>query len=176
MRKPTKHTAPHLLLRAPTRAIAALLLCLCLCQAGSTRAQAAPRTAAQQLPRFKGKSRADIEMIMSRRTGWQQSKRTPTRTEYVHSDGSYVRIDAYGNIVAKAAEPYTANNAHVHKQSSASKKAVLYDDRGNPTMNKDRSHIGIRNPCDLPAVRGRPHGQGTPKPHGGRATGAHHGH
>jgi RHS repeat-associated protein len=120
------------------------------------------RYAAQDLPKFRGKSRPQIESTMAAQSGWLMTRKTATSTEYKHSDGSYVRIDAYGNV---ANAPYgSANNAHVHKQVG-SNGSCKFNDRGVATTDPNETHIGMKNPKDLPAVRGRPHGLGgAPKP------------
>ena len=73
-----------------------------------------------------------------------------------HPDGSQVRIHPYGN---QQATPYkSGNNAHVHKEDST---GAPLNDRGAPDPNPSNTHIGMPNPQDLPAVRDRPHGEGT---------------
>ena len=141
----------------------------------SLAAPTVARKAAQDLPRFKGKSRIQVEKMMKKQKGWTPTSRSKVSTEYKHPDGSYVRIDAYGNAVATPAQPFTANNAHAHKEdhSQSKKKPVKFDDRGSATKNPDDSHTGMKNPRDFEKVRNRPHGQGTPKPGSGRATGKH---
>ncbi|WP_162256922.1 RHS repeat-associated core domain-containing protein, partial [Noviherbaspirillum sp. Root189] len=120
--------------------------------------QAGCRCSAQDLPAFKGKSRTQIEKTMANESGWTLYKKTETSTDYRHSDGSSVRIDAYGNIRNSAFA--TGNNAHVHKQSGPLSSDTKFDDSGNISSDPDKTHIGIRNPADLPVIRGRPHGLG----------------
>lgn len=116
------------------------------------------KLAAQELSQFKGKSRAQIEEIMDNTPGWTRTNTNPKSTSWTHTDGSYVRVDAYGN--QSAATWPTANNAHVHKQAGPSKTDVKFNDRGIPSTDQGATHIGIKNPPDLPAVRGRQHGLG----------------
>lgn len=59
----------------------------------------------------------------------------------------------YGN---QKQSPYkSANNAHSHKQDPSGNQL---DDNGNISTNPNETHIGGRNPQNLPSVRGRPHG------------------
>ncbi len=76
--------------------------------------------------------------------------------KWVHHDGSQVQLHAYGDQTQKPWK--TANNGHVHKYSPSGDKL---DDMGMPnsSMGKE-THIGIKNPSELPEVRGRPHGAG----------------
>lgn len=74
-----------------------------------------------------------------------------------HVDGSEVQVHAYGDQQLKPWK--TANNGHVHKYSPTGSKL---DDLGIPSTSMGKeTHIGIKNPADLPTVRGRPHGSGT---------------
>ena len=75
---------------------------------------------------------------------------------WTHTDGSEVRVHKYGN--EKQAPYKSANNAHIHKQSP---NGSQLNDRGVPSSNPNETHIGIKNPKDLPTVRKRPHGAGT---------------
>jgi hypothetical protein len=52
----------------------------------------------------------------------------------------------------------SGNNAHIHKQDPCRNQLT---DRGVVSLNKNETHIGIKNPIDLPSVRGRPHGDGS---------------
>jgi hypothetical protein len=70
-----------------------------------------------------------------------------------HSDGSIVKVHKYGN--QKNCGYKSGNNAHIHKVDPSGN---ALDDHGEITKDPNKSHIGIRNPIDLPTVRGRPHG------------------
>ncbi|KOP69370.1 hypothetical protein AMS59_23655 [Lysinibacillus sp. FJAT-14745] len=64
-----------------------------------------------------------------------------------HFDGSEVRIHAYGN---KNSAPYkSVNNAHVHKKDPSKNQL---NDCGVISTNANETHIGTRNPKDLPMV------------------------
>ena len=51
----------------------------------------------------------------------------------------------------------SANNAHVHKQDANGNQI---NDRGITSTDPNATHIGVKNPKDLPQVRNRPHGSG----------------
>jgi len=114
--------------------------------------------AAENLPPMKGLSVANAEEIL-RAHGFvlEHVSNSPGKNQrWKHADGSEVRIHPYGN---QGAAPFrSANNAHIHKESAAGKQLT---DRGSPSTDPSETHIGIRNPPDLPSVRGRPHGAGT---------------
>jgi RHS repeat-associated protein len=114
--------------------------------------------AAGDLPQLKGKNEDEVRAILAD-NGFVQSHvgGNAARNEtWTHTDGSEVRIHPYGN---QNQAPYrSANNAHVHKENPAGQQLT---DRGIPSTNPADTHIGIPNPPDLPAVRGRPHGAGT---------------
>ncbi len=113
--------------------------------------------AAGDLPPLKGKNEEEVRQIL-RDNGFTQDhvSASAARNEtWSHPDGSEVRIHPYGN---QNEAPYrSANNAHVHKESPTGQQLT---DRGIPSTNPAETHVGIRNPPDLPAVRGRPHGAG----------------
>jgi uncharacterized protein (DUF2147 family) len=70
-----------------------------------------------------------------------------------HVDGSVVKIHKYGN--QKICCYKSGNNAHLHKVDPTGN---ALNDHGAVTTDPNQSHIGIRNPIDLPSVRGRKHG------------------
>jgi hypothetical protein len=113
--------------------------------------------AASNLPRFRGKSVKAIEKMLRRR-GFTRTQHSSTGNQtWTHSDGSTVKIHPYGDASTKPWK--TANNGHIHKYDPHGGKL---DDRGisSTSMGKE-THIGIKNPSDLPTVRNRPHGAGT---------------
>jgi RHS repeat-associated protein len=116
------------------------------------------KSAAGSLPQMKGSSVVHAEAIL-RQQGFTQtnvSNSVARNQTWRHPDGSEVRIHPYGN---QAEAPWrSANNAHVHKQSPSGRQLT---DRGIPSTDPSQTHIGIRNPSDLPAIRSRPHGAGT---------------
>ncbi|WP_338849518.1 hypothetical protein V8J88_10840 [Massilia sp. W12] len=65
-------------------------------------------------------------------------------------------VHKYGNVSPSGYK--SGNNAHVHKEDPCGNELA---DKGVPTLNADDMHIGIKNPSNLPTVRGRPHGDGT---------------
>jgi len=113
-------------------------------------------SAAEELPRMKGSSTAQVEKTMQQ-NGFNQAKKTyNSNSTYKHLDGSEVRHHPYGN---QNTGPYkSGNNSHVHKQNPAGQPL---NDRGIVDSNPNNNHIGTRNPADLPQVRNRPHGAGT---------------
>jgi RHS repeat-associated protein len=116
------------------------------------------KSAAENLPQMKGNSVAQNEKILSQ-NGFNQTKVSNSAAKnqtWSHADGSEVRIHPYGN--QNQAPFRSANNAHIHKQAS---NGAQLTDRGIVSTNPAQTHIGIRNPADLPQVRGRPHGAGT---------------
>lgn len=44
---------------------------------------------------------------------------------------------------------------HIHKRDPSKQQL---NDEGKVSADPNKTHIGIRNPANLPAVRGRPHG------------------
>lgn len=87
--------------------------------------------------------------------GFTQVKYNEVNETWRHSDGSEVRIHKYGN---KKDSPYkSANNAHIHKQDLLSNQL---NDMGEISNAPKATHIGIKNPKDLPQKRGRAHGAG----------------
>lgn len=116
-----------------------------------------PKQCSESLPKLKGNSVAHTEKILTK-NGFEQTKVSNSAAKnqtWSHSDGSEVRIHPYGN---QSRAPYkSANNAHVHKQSP---EGAQLDDAGAASTNPNATHIGIRNPKDLPQVRSRPHGDG----------------
>ncbi|MFT4176593.1 MAG: RHS repeat-associated core domain-containing protein, partial [Luteolibacter sp.] len=123
---------------------------------GKTAAQIS-KDAAASLPQLQGKSVIHTEKILTK-DGFQQTKVSNSAAKnqtWSHADGSEVRIHPYGN---QNRAPYkSANNAHVHKQNPS---GAQLNDRGAVSANPNETHIGIKNPKDLPQVRGRPHGDG----------------
>ncbi|WP_260608112.1 RHS repeat-associated core domain-containing protein [Xanthomonas cerealis] len=112
--------------------------------------------AATNLPRLRGKRVSQIEKILQKFGFTRVNPNNNSNRTWRHSDGSEVRVHQHGN---KDPSGYkSGNNAHVHKQN-ASKQQL--NDRGKVRPVGDETHIGIKNPSDLPAVRGRPHGDGS---------------
>nr|WP_320050524.1 RHS repeat-associated core domain-containing protein [uncultured Desulfuromonas sp.] len=125
---------------------------------GANKLTKASKSAAETLPRMKGKPVAKAEKILQKH-GFEQtnvSNSVAKNQTWKHADGSEVRIHPYGN---QNTTPYrSANNAHIHKQTPDGNQL---SDRGIISTNPSDTHIGIRNPKDLPTVRNRPHGAGT---------------
>jgi hypothetical protein len=118
----------------------------------------APRSASESLPRLKGKSEHQVRKILTDAgyTRTHVSNSVARNEKWKHADGSEVRIHPYGN---QNQAPYrSANNAHIHKEDPLGNQL---NDRGWPSIIPADTHIGIRNPSDLPIIRGRPHGAGT---------------
>jgi RHS repeat-associated protein len=114
--------------------------------------------AAANLPQMKGSSVAESEQTLTEHgfTRTHVSNSVARNQTWRHPDGSEVRIHPYGN---QATGVYrSGNNAHIHKESPSGAQLT---DRGIPSNDPAQTHIGIKNPSDLPAVRGRPHGAGT---------------
>jgi RHS repeat-associated protein len=117
-----------------------------------------PSSAAEDLPQMKGMSVAEAEQALAD-NGFQKVKvsNSPGKNQtWRHGDGSEVLVHPYGDETLKPWK--TANNAHVHKIDPLGNKLT---DRGIPSTVPNDTHIGIKNPSDLPQVRGRPHGAGT---------------
>jgi hypothetical protein len=80
-------------------------------------------------------------------------RRSGVNQTHKHADGSEVRVHKYGN---KNTTPHkSGNNAHIHKQDPSGNQL---NDKGHISTNPNETHIGIKNPKDLPAVRNRPNG------------------
>jgi hypothetical protein len=100
----------------------------------------------------KGRGASRVGSILDD-AGFSKTKDNGANVTWKHADGSEVRVRKYGN---KCPCPYkSANNAHVHKEDPAGNQL---SDRGAVSLDPNETHIGIRNPADLPTVRGRPHG------------------
>ncbi len=114
-------------------------------------------SASGQLPSLRGKSVSHVEDILRKNNFVRTNPNNVRNQTWRHADGSKAMIHAYGDQTTKVWK--TANNAHVHKYSPNGGKL---DDFGvpNTSMGKE-THIGIKNPADLPSVAGRPHGTGT---------------
>lgn len=109
-------------------------------------------SAASDLPRVKGRSAPRVGSVLND-AGFAKTKDNGVNETWKHADGSEVRVHKYGN---KCLCPYrSGNNAHVHKEDPAGNQL---NDRGLVSLDPNETHIGIRNPADLPDVRGRPHG------------------
>ena len=112
--------------------------------------------ASTNLPQLRGKSVAFVEKILSRAGFTRTNPSNASNRTWRHSDGSEVRVHQHGNRNPSGYR--SGNNAHVHKQDSAGQQL---NDRGQVRPVGDETHIGIKNPTDLPTVRGRPHGDGS---------------
>lgn len=109
-------------------------------------------SAASDLPRMKGRSVPNVGSLLSN-SGFSKKKNNGVNEAWTHADGSEVRVHKYGN---KCPCPYkSGNNAHVHKEDPIGNQL---SDRGIVSLDPKETHIGIRNPIDLPFVRGRAHG------------------
>lgn len=114
------------------------------------------KTAAEGLPRMKGMGPNQRAKVLAE-SGFSQtkvSKSTAANETWRHNDGSEVRVHRYGNQTTS--EHKSANNAHMHKQDSSGRQLT---DRGTRSNDPNATHIGLPNPSNLPAVRGRPHGE-----------------
>jgi RHS repeat-associated protein len=111
--------------------------------------------AAADLPKLRGKSIPHVEKDL-RKSGFSKVKDNGINQTWKHADGSEVRVHKYGN--QKPSGHKSGNNAHVHKQDPAKNQL---NDQGKITTDPNESHIGVKNPKDLPIVRGRPHGDGS---------------
>lgn len=112
------------------------------------------KNAASNLPQLKGKSIPQVEKTL-KKNDFKKIKDNGINQTWRHADGSEVRVHKYGN--AKEAPYKSANNAHVHKQDPSGNQLT---DRGLISSDPNETHIGIKNPKDLPVVRGRSHGAG----------------
>ena len=120
-------------------------------------------SASGKLPELRGKTVAYVEKLLAK-AGFKKTKvsNSPARNQtWNHADGSEVRVHPYGNekVLMKNGQPTPKSglNAHVHKENPAGHQL---DDKGNISTNLDETHIGIKNPSDLPNIRQRPHGSG----------------
>jgi RHS repeat-associated protein len=120
--------------------------------------------ASSNLPKLRGKSIKQIEKIL-KRNGYVQTKvsNSSARNQtWNHPDGSEVRIHPYGNETTTMRNgnttPKSGLNAHVHKEDSAGNQL---NDRGNISTDPNETHIGVKNPNNLPSIRNRPHGFGS---------------
>jgi RHS repeat-associated protein len=109
-------------------------------------------SAASDLPRMQGKSVPRVGSILTS-AGFVKTKDNGINETWKHTDGSEVRVHKYGNKCPCSYK--SGNNAHIHKEDSVGNQL---NDRGIASSNPNETHIGIRNPSDLPFVRGRPHG------------------
>jgi len=123
-----------------------------------------PHSAAETLPRLQGRSVPAVHADLTK-AGFQQTKvsNSPAKNEtWEHPDGSVVRVHPYGNEKTTMANgdptPKSGLNAHVHKVDPQGNDL---DDSGYPSTDPDETHIGVKNPADLPTVRNRPHGSGS---------------
>ncbi|QIL80520.1 hypothetical protein G7047_11860 [Diaphorobacter sp. HDW4A] len=112
--------------------------------------------AASTLPQLRGKSVAHVEKILAKAGFRRANPNNASNRTWRHADGSEVRVHQHGN--ASPSGYKSGNNAHVHKQDSSGRQL---NDRGKVRPVGDETHIGIKNPSDLPVVRGRPHGDGS---------------
>ncbi len=108
------------------------------------------------LPPLRGKSVSNIEKILQRIGFNRSNPNNQSNRTWRHGDGSEVRVHQHGNAAPSGFK--SGNNAHVHKQSTSGQQL---NDMGIPSTNAAETHIGIKNPSDLPTVRGRPHGDGS---------------
>jgi RHS repeat-associated protein len=109
-------------------------------------------SASSDLPRLKGRSITRAGVMLDS-AGFSKTKDNGVNETWKHSDGSEVRVHKYGN--ERCCRFKSGNNAHVHKEDPSGHQL---DDQGYITLDPNERHIGIRNPVDLPTVRGRPHG------------------
>jgi RHS repeat-associated protein len=109
-------------------------------------------SASSDLPRMKGTSIPRAGRTLNS-AGFSKTKDNGVNETWKHADGSEVRVHKYGNL--NACPHKSGNNAHIHKQDPSNHQL---DDEGKVSTDPNKTHIGIRNPADLPAVRGRPHG------------------
>ena len=122
----------------------------------STKDVAESKSAAEGLPRMKGMGPNQRAKVLAD-SGFSQtkvSKSTAANETWRHNDGSEVRVHPYGNQTTS--QHKSANNAHMHKQDPSGRQL---SDRGSRSNDPNATHIGLPNPSNLPAVRGRPHGQ-----------------
>ncbi len=110
--------------------------------------------AAKDLPKMKGMTQKEISKTLEENGFAKKSSASTTNSTHEHADGSEVRVHPYGN--KKTSAHKSANNAHVHKQDPAGNQL---DDHGNVSSDPNQTHIGTKNPKDLPDKRKRPQGQ-----------------
>ena len=111
--------------------------------------------AAKKLPPMKGMGANQREKVLTD-GGFNKTKTSNSAGKnetWSHADGSEVRVHPYGNV--KAGPHKSGNNAHLHKQDPAGNQL---NDRGVPSADPNATHIGVPNPSNFPAVRGRPSG------------------
>lgn len=139
--------------------LAALLLLASPAGADSKKSKgtAHKANAAANLPPLKGQSVAPIEKTLLAHgfTKTKTSNSAAKNQTWRHRDGSEVRVHPYGD--QNEGQYKSGNNAHLHKEDPQHNQL---DDHGATSADKNATHIGIKNPPDLPAVRGRPHGAG----------------
>ena len=112
--------------------------------------------AATNLPLLRGKSVPHVEKVLAKAGFSRVNPNNASNRTWRHPDGSEVRVHQHGNQNPSGYK--SGNNAHVHKQNSSQQQL---NDRGQVRPVGDETHIGIKNPSNLPAVRGRPHGDGS---------------
>jgi RHS repeat-associated protein len=132
---------------------------------GQTTGGGSPHgSAAEKLPPMKGMSVPEAEKTLQA-NGFTQDKvsNSPAKNQtWSHPDGSEVRIHPYGNekgtMKDGSVTPKSGLNAHLHKEDPSGNQLT---DQGVSSTDLDETHIGMKNPKDLPAVRpGRKHGDG----------------
>ncbi len=109
------------------------------------------------LPPFKGKSPRQVERILQAK-GFEKVKDTGRNAKYRWHDGSQARVDRYGDKQAGVYKP--GNNSHAHKEGrvpagGSPKDRPTFDDQGRVSTDPRKTHIGLKNPGDFEAVRGR---------------------
>jgi hypothetical protein len=75
-------------------------------------------------------------------------------SKWQNQAGYVVKVHPYGDIKFNL-HYRTANNAHYHLLSPSGQTLNV---RGIPSKVEGETHIGMRNPADLPQLRRRPHG------------------
>ncbi|CAI8926394.1 RHS repeat-associated core domain-containing protein [Pseudomonas serboccidentalis] len=109
-------------------------------------------SASSDLPRMKGTNTRRAGTTLTN-AGFTKTNDNGVNQKWKHPDGSEVRVHKYGN---QNPCPYkSGNNAHIHKEDPSGNQL---DDRGSISTDPNKTHIGMRNPADLPTVRNRPHG------------------
>ena len=113
------------------------------------------KSAAAALPQMKGMGAGERAKTLGD-AGFQQTKVSSgagKNETWSHADGSQVRVHPYGNQAQGAHK--SGNNAHLHKQDPQGNQL---NDRGAVSTDKSQTHIGVPNPKDFEAVRGRQNG------------------
>jgi len=110
--------------------------------------------AASNLPQMKGKSQKWIKKELKKNNFDVTQSRKSGNEIYRHRDGSEFRNHPYGNL--RKSKYKSSNNAHIHKQNP---RGNQLNDRGRISNNPRDTHIGTRNPKDLPKRRNRKHGE-----------------